>query len=357
MKKKKATSRAAKRTTMTLLCVMLGLVLVLMLGATVYVEYLLNQMNYLGADETQPYLSQDEADQLAMQETDPHDPDFTGPQLRDEDVEFADTDDIKIGGGKDVVNILLIGQDSRTTKGQGRSDSMMLCTFNKVQKTITVTSFMRDMYVQIPGYKNNRINVAYMYGGMELLNETLEKNFGLHIDGNVEINFKHFAKLIDMVGGIELELSGPEANSINKNYTKGKLSAGKNLLNGTQALWYARTRKVNSDGQAGDFGRTNRQRIVLQTLINKYKDSSLTDLVGMLDDVLPMITTDLSKSEIISYVMEFFPMLADVKIINQRIPVEGSYDMVMIDGNSVLRVNFNKNIQVLMKSLEDGGVG
>ena len=83
MKKKKATSRAAKRTTMTLLCVMLGLVLVLMLGATVYVEYLLNQMNYLGADETQPYLSQDEADQLAMQETDPHDPDFTGPQLRE----------------------------------------------------------------------------------------------------------------------------------------------------------------------------------------------------------------------------------------------------------------------------------
>ena len=217
MKKKKTTSRAAKRTTMTLLCVMLGLVLVLMLGATVYVEHLLNQMNYLDADETQPYLSQDEADQLAMQETEAQDPNFTGPQLRDEDVEFADTDDIKIGGGKDVVNILLIGQDSRTTKGQGRSDSMMLCTFNKVQKTITVTSFMRDMYVQIPGYKNNRINVAYMYGGMELLNETLEKNFGLHIDGNVEINFKHFAKLIDMVGGIELELSGPEANYINKN--------------------------------------------------------------------------------------------------------------------------------------------
>ena len=108
MKKKKATSRAAKRTTMTLLCVMLGLVLVLMLGATVYVEYLLNQMNYLGADETQPYLSQDEADQLAMQETEAQDPNFTGPQLRDEDVEFADTDDIKIGGGKDVVNILLM---------------------------------------------------------------------------------------------------------------------------------------------------------------------------------------------------------------------------------------------------------
>lgn len=354
MKKKKSGSRSAKRTTLTLLCVMLGLVLAIMLGGTIYVEHLLNQMNYVDNSVTQPYLSQEEAELLAKQETEAETPDFTGPELSGEDVEFADTDDIQIGGGKDVVNILLIGQDSRTKTGQGRSDSMMLCTFNKAKKTITVTSFMRDMYVQIPGYKNNRINVAYMYGGMELLNETLEKNFGLHIDGNVEINFQHFAKLIDLVGGIELELSSAEANYINKEYKKGSLKAGTNLLNGTQALWYARTRKVSSEGQAGDFGRTNRQRIVMEILINKYKDSSLTELIGMLDDVLPMITTDLSKSDITGYVMEFFPMLADVTIVNQRVPAEGSYDMVMIDGNSVLRVDFNKNIQMLMETLEEG---
>lgn len=354
MKKKKSRNQSAKRTTLTLLCVMLGLLLAIMLGGTVYVEHLLNQMNYMDGSETRPYLSQEEADLLLQQETETVDPDFTGPELKDDDIQFADTDDIKIGDGKDVVNILLIGQDSRTTTGHGRSDSMMLCTFNKAQKTITVTSFMRDMYVRIPGYKNNRINVAYMYGGMELLNETLEENFGLHVDGNVEINFKHFAKLIDLVGGIEVELSGAEANYINKEYKKGNLTAGKNLLNGTQALWYARTRKVNSDGQAGDFGRTNRQRIVMEILINRYKDASLSELIGMLDDILPMITTDLSKSEITGYVMEFFPMLADVKIVNQRIPVEESYDMVMIDGMSVLRVDFGKNIQVLMESLEAG---
>lgn len=357
MKKKKSGPQAAKRTTLTLLCVMLGLVLTLMLGATLYVEHLLNQMNYVNPNETQPMLSQEEAEQLANQETEPTDPNFTGPELKGEEIEFADTGDIKIGGDKDVVNILLVGQDSRTTKGQGRSDSIMLCTFNKSQKTITVTSFMRDMYVQIPGYKNNRINVPYMYGGMELLNKTLEKNFGLHIDGNVEINFKHFAKLIDLVGGIEVELSSAEANYINKEYKKGSLTAGKNLLNGNQALWYARTRKVTHEGESGDFGRTNRQRVVMEILINRYKDSSLTELIGMLDDILPMITTDLSKSDIVGYVMEFFPMLADVKIVNQRIPVEGSYDMVKIDGNSVLRVNFQKNIDVLMESLENNGVG
>ena len=355
MKKKKSGARAAKRTTLTLLCVMLGLLLAVMLGGTIYVEYLLDQMNYIDSNEAQTYLSQEEADLLLQQETETVDPDFTGPELNAEDIQFADTDDVKIGGDKNVVNILLIGQDSRTTTGQGRSDSMMLCTFNKAERTITVTSFMREMYVQIPGYKSNRINVAYMYGGMELLNETLEKNFGLHIDGNVEINFKHFAKLINLVGGIEVELTSAEANYINENYTRATLKAGKNLLNGTQALWYARTRKVSSEGQSGDFGRTNRQRIVMEILINRYKDSSLSELIGMLDDILPMITTDLSKSEITGYVMEFFPMLADVKIVNQRIPVEGSYDMVKIDGSSVLRVDFDKNIQVLMESLSDSG--
>lgn len=357
MKKKKTRSRAAKRTTLTVLCVMLGIVLVVMLGGTVYVEHLLNQMNYVTGDATQPYLSQEEADRLLQQETEAVDPDFTGPELSEGDVEFADTDNIQIGATKDVVNILLIGQDTRTASERGRSDSMMLCTFNKTKKTITVTSFMRDMYVQIPGYKNNRINAAYMFGGMELLNETLEKNFGLHVDGNVEINFKHFFKLIDMIGGIEITLSKAEANYINKECKKGTVSEGLNLLNGEQALWYARTRKVNSEGQSGDFGRTNRQRIVMQLLINKYKDADISTLVGMLDDVLPMITTDMSKKEITSYVMDLFPMLAGAEIVNQRIPVDGSYDMVRIDGMSVLRVNFQKNIQVLMESLEETSVG
>lgn len=105
MKKKKTRSRAAKRTTLTVLCVMLGIVLVVMLGGTVYVEHLLNQMNYVTGDATQPYLSQEEADRLLQQETEAVDPDFTGPELSEGDVEFADTDNIQIGATLSLIHI------------------------------------------------------------------------------------------------------------------------------------------------------------------------------------------------------------------------------------------------------------
>lgn len=355
MKKKKSRASAGKRAALTALCLVLGLVLVIMLGGTIYVEYLLNKMNYVQAGSTVDYLSQEEADRLAQEDAaeEGEDADFTGPELSGEDVEFSDAN-VQIGGDKKVVNILLIGQDAREGEERARSDSMILCTFNKLNNTITMTSFMRDMYVQIPGYKNNRINTAYTLGGMELLNETLNKNFGLQIDGNVEINFNHFKELIDLVGGIEIELSSSEASYLNKQAPGYEtVSAGVNLLNGDQALVYARNRHSDS---SGDFGRTNRQRIVLDTLINRYKDSSLTTLVSMMDDILPMVTTDLTKSEITSYVTSLFPMLATAEIVTQRVPVDGGYQQVKIDGMSVLRVDFEKNIQALVDSLT-GGVG
>ena len=281
------------------------------------------------------------------------DPDFTGPELSGDEVEFADAN-VQIGGDKSIVNILLIGQDAREGEERARSDSMILCTFNKNNNTITMTSFMRDIYAQIPGYKSNRINSAYTYGGMELLDATLEKNFGIHVDGNVEINFEHFKELIDLVGGIEIELTSSEAKYMNREAPGyATLSAGVHLLCGDQALVYARNRHSDS---SGDFGRTNRQRIVLDTLINKYKDSSLTTLIGLLDDVLPMITTDLTKSEITGYVTEFFPMLANVQIVTQRVPADGTYSQVKIDGMSVLRLDFDANIQILVETLT-GGVG
>ncbi|MFQ9799037.1 MAG: LCP family protein [Clostridia bacterium] len=100
-----------------------------------------------------------------------------------------------------MVNILLIGQDRREGEGRQRSDSMILATINKKSQSIYLTSFMRDMYVPIPGYSDNRINAAYAFGGMDLLDDTIETNFGIHIDGNVEVDFSGFKTLIDMMGG------------------------------------------------------------------------------------------------------------------------------------------------------------
>lgn len=113
-----------------------------------------------------------------------------------------------------IKSILLIGQDKREGESRQRSDSMILATLDKDQRTVSLTSFMRDLYVAIPGYSTTRINAAYAYGGMELLDATLEENFGVKIDENVEVDFEVFQVLVDKVGGIDLELTQAEADYI-----------------------------------------------------------------------------------------------------------------------------------------------
>jgi len=193
------------------------------------------------------------------------------------------------------------------------------------------------------------------------LDKTINHNFGVAADGIVEIDFANFEKLIDLLGGIELELSSKEANYINKE-AKCKLQPGVQLLTGEQALWYSRFRK---DG-GGDFNRTNRQRIVLTTLLNEYKNQSLPALMGMMDDILPMITTNMTKEEIITHVKNFFPMLATVEIVTQRIPAEGHYRQTRINEMAVLLPSIPGNVKLLQKAMEvpelnqesfTGGVG
>lgn len=354
MSKKKKRASTGKRVALTVMCVVLGLLLAVMLGGTVYAEYLLSKVNFVDPDATQPSLSAEELEELENNENETLDPDFTGPVLDEDEIQFDDAE-VSIGGEDDnnIVNILLIGQDTRTGV-RSRSDSMILCTFNKTRNTLTLTSFMRDLYVAIPGYKNTRINAAYVYGGMTLLDETLEKNFGIHVDGNVEVDFTQFEKIIDLLGGVDLELNTNEASWINENVPGSGLSAGMQHLNGAQALMHARNRR-NVDG---DFSRTNRQRTLLVTLVQKFKNSKVTEMVGLLDDILPMVTTDMQVKDITNYVMDLFPMLATCEITTQHIPVDGGYQNAVIGGAQVLVPDMQKNIEALVDSLvESGGNG
>ena len=113
--------------------------------------------------------------------------------------------DTSVMQDKDIVNLLLIGQDRREGQDRQRADSMIMVTLNKKTKQISMTSFMRDLYVQIPGYSDNRINATYAFGGMDLLDSTLNTNFGVEIAGNVEVDFGEFQTLIDSIGGIAAE--------------------------------------------------------------------------------------------------------------------------------------------------------
>ena len=253
-----------------------------------------------------------------------------------------------IGGRKSgIINILLIGQDQRPGEEDGRSDSMILCSFRPRDKTLTLTSFLRDLYVDIPGHGKNRINAAYRFGGMELLDETLLKNFGIHVDGNVEVNFEQFAAIVDTLGGISVELRGDEAAELNR-ITGSSLSKGPAVLSGQQALHYARIRKLDADG---DFSRTLRQRKILTAILNQVKSSSPEELSALAGKILPSLHTDLSAFEMVKFGGKILPMLKGLSLTSQQIPAQGTYQGQMINGMAVLVPDLTKNGQILRETL------
>lgn len=323
MKRKRRSSPA--RAAMKMLCLMLGVILAIMVSATVYFQAQVGLLPSLG-----------DLGNVSLEL-----PDWKIPNL-------SLGSSGQIGGtGSGIVNILLIGQDRREGEDRARSDSMILCTFNKRTKQITMTSFLRDLYVPIPGHGSNRINAAYTLGGMELLDKTLEENFGLHIDGNVEVDFGHFAQIIDALGGVQMELRQDEADFINQE-TGSSLSAGVQQLNGEQALMYSRIRKLDADG---DFSRTDRQRKVMSALFSTYRNSGVSTMLSLVKQIRPMLETDLGSIEMMLMAVELMPMLADAQLVSQYVPSSGTYTDQSIDGMAVLVPDVEAVHQMLYSSL------
>ena len=316
------------RSVMKLLCLFLALVLIFLLGATALFQQVLGKIHY-----TQPTAS-------------------FGTRLvgllSDLKTDGIGSENGLIGGtGSGIVNILLIGQDRREGEETARSDSMILCTYHRKTGDITMTSFLRDLYVPIPGHRSNRINAAYSEGGAALLDETLKENFGLHIDGNVEVDFSQFSQIIDLLGGVELELREDEAAEINKE-TGSSLTGGTQLLNGEQALAYSRIRKLDANG---DFSRTNRQRKVMSALLGRFRNIQWRDLLPLMDQLLPLISTDMNYGKLVLLAMEILPKLSDAEITNQRIPADGTYTDEKIDGMAVLSADLDANRALLQETL------
>ncbi len=314
----KRTQSSPARAAMKRLCVMLGLILAVMLSITLYVQNLMIQNHYT------------------------HINDIPGFQLNLSGLQFPQIDlggllsnlkSDKIGGsGSDILNILLVGQDRREGEERARSDTMILCTYHKKTKQLTMTSFLRDLYVPIPDHGENRINAAYALGGMELLEETLEENFNLHIDGCVEVDFSQFAEIIDLLGGIDLSLRQDEADYINEE-TGSSLTEGTHHLSGPQALVYSRIRSLDADG---DFSRTNRQRKVLSAIMSVCKDADLPQLMKLTEEILPMVSTDMSSAKLLKLALDLLPGLSDTELTSQYVPQEGTYTNENINGMSVL---------------------
>lgn len=258
-----------------------------------------------------------------------------------------------------VTNILLIGNDSRQNGEDGRSDAMILLSISNETDTIFITSLLRDMYVEIPGYDGNRLNAAYAYGGAELLMETVEENFEIEVNRYVQVNFEAFANLVDAVGGIDLELTKEEIEYVNGylveyNDLLGRPQGTDNMdtslsglvhLNGPQALAYTRNRYLGTD-----FGRTERQRKVLTAIIGKLPSALVTNGGELIDGLMPNLTTNLTQKECLELSMMAGKLFTH-EIVSDSIPQPNTYKSASIRGMSVLEVDFDANIEYLKKKL------
>ena len=280
----------------------------------------------------------------------------------------SDGKNISYSGGKDsllndehVLNILLFGQDYRQDETDyGRSDSMILMSIDTINKKIKLTSFQRDTYVTIPEHGNDKINAAFSLGGEALSIATLEANFGPQVDYFATVDFSSFREIINILGGIDIELNLEEIQYINAQIDVNdqldrtsflKYDPNKETqvmhLDGYQALWYARDRGEENLGgnpeysfSGDDWDRTQRQRKLIQTVINQLKGNvSVGDLVEIVNKVGPLITTNLKKSDIAFLVSNMLTFM-NYELVEMTLPTQGNWSYGRTDdGQSVIVID------------------
>lgn len=261
-----------------------------------------------------------------------------------------------------VRNVLLIGTDNREDE-RGRADTVILLSFSKHNHTVTMTSLMRDSYVNIPNHGTDKLNAAYAYGGATLLMDTITSNFGIPVDDYICVNFRAFVHIADAVGGLKVEISDREAEAINvilESEVNGIMgddpkddflpSGGTFLLNGKQALAYARIRYVGN----ADFERTERQRTVLDLMLGKLKHLSPAAVPKILMKAVPELKTNMTTGELYLLSLQTPVKLIGYDMQKLRLPADGTYsDQTAPDGQMVLAVDFDANLQLYLKMIHD----
>lgn len=223
-----------------------------------------------------------------------------------------------------IRNIALFGVDSRSANtDEGRSDSIMILSINTKDNTLKLTSILRDSYVAIDGHENQKITHAYALGGAALAMKTINQNYDLNITDYVTVNLQQLSKVIDVLGGIDLEITDKEKNELNRLAVSEKLGvtkvsgSGNVHLTGPQAMTYSRIREIDSDAV-----RSERQGKVLSCLLEKVKATSKTKYPEILKAMLSNVETSLSYSEILSYA----PMIAKGNLTLTKTTVPGDDD-------------------------------
>ena len=230
-----------------------------------------------------------------------------------------------------VLNVLLVGLDEIQEKHRGRSDSMMLVSVDARHKKAKITSIMRDLWVPIPNHGFSKLNAAYAYGGINCLTGVIKSVLGVKIDRYIIVDFKKFEEVIDKIGGIDLNLTPEEVKYVNSfSSTKEQLrGSGLMHLNGNQALQFSRDRNDPS----ADFKRTERQRYVIESIINKLKTLSIVDLISLSQNIIESLKTNFSIAEI-GFLAKNSEQFLDYPVIMNRVPK--NFECKTIDKQSVL---------------------
>lgn len=258
-----------------------------------------------------------------------------------------------------IINIALFGVDRRKQNERGRSDAIIVLTTDFKHHKIKLSSFMRDLEVSIEGHGKTKLNHAYAYGGAPLAIKTINQNFGLDIRDYATVDFFTLAKIIDAIGGVELDIEPGEIKHINK-YIKEVAdiektepayleTSGMQTLNGMQAVAYARIRSYGN----GDFERTERQRQVLTLMIEKVKSKGVSAIPSLLMKISPYVETSLDRSDILSMAYQYFKY-GNMTIEQQRFPLDGTWKSGYNNaGGWVLRTDMDELKNTIQKYIYD----
>lgn len=243
---------------------------------------------------------------------------------------------------EDVISIALFGTDFTENEKYGNlygaSDATMILGIDTKNNRLKLFSLMRDLYLDLPDGSGDKQNLNYTmaYGGPELILKTINYNFNLTVDKFIHVSLRTLPTIIDKFGGVELNITSDELNYINGyianidnangTSTEKLTTTGLQTLNGTQAAAYCRIRYT----EGRDFKRTERQRDVLAALFEKFKTASITDLATMMNDVLPLVSTNLTNTEIMSIASKVLSMGVP-KIEQSRFPLDGKSEMIATD--------------------------
>lgn len=287
---------------------------------------------------------------------------LSGDEVYEEDFVVEDT---PVLSDKDIDIILVAGTDARPSSGKiSRADTIMIVAIDKKHSKIKMVSIQRDLYAIIPGYKRSKINTAYYYDSangnadLKILKSTLEKNLSITFDDYVIVDFTAFATIVDMIGGVEVQVTAEEAKYMCSDKKYGLFpryasGAGTYVMSGKEALNYVRMRKLAGQD---DFNRTRRQRDMLGLMMNEVKDQSYVDMAQLMYAIFPYISTSMSKGEMLGYVSEAASIIG-YDMVQLSIPISGTWDygQAEISGamSDVLVCNYTFNAQQLQKFIYD----